>query len=104
MGVKEKFSTLHGVVLNFSEARDNYYTAYKYVTKQDTDVYLSPGHPILMTWDPKKCVRAYRESSSRIRAQQDTSVQNKTNKINKIRRLLSTIKVSEFLIKNDKQN
>ena len=48
----------------------------------------------------KKCVRAYRESSNRKRAQQDTSVQNQTNKINKIRRL-SNIEVSEFLIKND---
>ena len=80
-----------------------FYAAYEYVTKQDTDVYLSPGHPNLddigspMTIT---CVRAYRESSNRKRAQQDTSVQNQTNKINKIRRL-SNIEVSEFLIKNN---
>ena len=40
--VKEKLTDNHGVVINFSDGHDNYYTTYRYVTKQDTQVYLSP--------------------------------------------------------------
>ena len=37
----------HGVFFNFPDGYDNYYRAYKYVTKEDPEVYLSPGHPNL---------------------------------------------------------
>ena len=59
--VKDKMTKNHGVVLNFSDGHDNYYTAYKYVTKEDPEVYLSPGHPnISEIGSPptSKCVRA----------------------------------------------
>ena len=63
--LKDNMMKKHGVVLNFSDSHDNYYTAYKYVTKKDPEVYLSPGHPNLEEiGSPRtsKCVRAYRSA------------------------------------------
>ena len=37
----------HGVKLNFSNQHANYYSAWKYVTKEDTDFLQSEGHPDL---------------------------------------------------------
>ena len=37
----------HGIKLNFSDSHTNYYTAYEYVTKEDPNFMLSPGHPDL---------------------------------------------------------
>ena len=37
----------HGIKLNFSDSHTNYYTAYEYVTKEDPNFVLSPGHPDL---------------------------------------------------------
>ena len=37
----------HGVKLNFSSNHANYYSAWKYVTKEDTDFLQSEGHPDL---------------------------------------------------------
>jgi hypothetical protein len=37
--VKEKMMHNHGVVVHFSDQHNNYHSAYKYVTKKDTDVF-----------------------------------------------------------------
>ena len=60
--VKDNMMKNHGAVLNFSDCHDNYYTAYKYVKKEDPEVYLSPGHLNLAEiGSPRtsKCIRAY---------------------------------------------
>ncbi len=46
-GEKKHFSDEHGIVLNFFEAHDDYYSAYKYITKSDKSVYESKDHPNL---------------------------------------------------------
>jgi hypothetical protein len=102
--VKEKLTDNHGVVVNFSDGHDNYYTAYRYVTKQDTQVYLSPGHPNLdEIGSPKTkyCVRAYR-SASRKRSSSVDALNKKAQKKmpNKIRRL-NNLEVSEFVTENN---
>ena len=66
--VKEKMMKNYGVVLHFSNAHDNYHSAYQYVTKQDTKVFLSPNHPNLSEIGSprtKTCIRVYRESRKR---------------------------------------
>ena len=37
----------HGIVVHFSNTHDNYYSAWKYVTKNDEEVLESPDHPTL---------------------------------------------------------
>ena len=97
--VKEKMMKNHGVVLHFSNAHDNYHSAYQYVTKQDTEVFLSPNHPNLSEIGSprtKTCIRAYRESRKR---KQNENTNGQQEKAKKIRRL-SNFEVSEFLVAN----
>ena len=42
--MKNKLSTLHDIVLNFSSNHENYYGAWLYTTKQDDNYLESPGH------------------------------------------------------------
>jgi hypothetical protein len=79
------------------------YTAYKYVTKKDPEVYLSPGHPNLEEiGSPRtsKCVRAYR-SASRKRSSSTPMGKNneKAKKTINIKRT-SNLEVSDFIIAN----
>ena len=101
--LKDNMMKKHGVVLNFSDSHDNYYTAYKYVTKKDPEVYLSPGHPNLEEiGSPRtsKCVRAYR-SASRKRSSSTPMGKNneKAKKPINIKRI-SNLEVSDFIAAN----
>ena len=90
----------HGVVLHFSNAHDNYHSAYQYVAKQDTQVFLSPTHLNLSKIGSprtKACVRAYRESQKRKQNENGNGQQEKAKKI----RRLSNLEVSEFLVANE---
>ena len=99
--IKDKICREHGIVLHFSEKRDNYYTAYKYVCKSDEDVFLCENHPNLEEIGSPattKCINAYRLSRKRqINEEGASNTQNKPENSGKIRRL-SNLEVSEFLI------
>lgn len=61
--IKSRLTDLYGIVVHFSANHDNYYTAYKYVVKEDSDFATSIGHPDLSEiGSPRtsKCVRAQR--------------------------------------------
>ena len=45
--VRNYVHEMHGVQINFSSNHANYYSAWKYATKDDTDFVLSEGHPDL---------------------------------------------------------
>ena len=101
--VKDNMMKNHGVVVNFSNGHDNYYTAYKYVRKKDQEVYLSPGHPNLAeVGSPRtsKCVRVYR-SASRKRSS-STPVSNNSEQAKRPRNIkrISNLEVSEFIAAN----
>ena len=36
-----------GIVVNFSDSHHNYYTARKYISKRDTNIFVSPDNPNL---------------------------------------------------------
>ncbi len=80
----------HDVIVHFSDEHDNYHSPYKYVTKKDTDAFLSLSHPNLSKIGSprtKKCVRAYRSGrkkrSSMSIANEDvgTKKRKQTNKV-----------------------
>ena len=62
--VKKRLHEMFGIQVNFSESHKNYYSAYKYVCKNDPDVYKSANHPDLQELrspPTKKCMSAYRQ-------------------------------------------
>ena len=64
-----------GIVVNFSDSHQNYYTALKHISKRDTNIFLSPNHLNLQEMSsPKtsKCLSALR----RKRAHSSHSVSN----------------------------
>ena len=78
----------HGIVVNFSDGHDNYYTAYRYVTKQDAEVYHSVGHPNLNEIGlpkTKNCIRAYRSARKKrslsVDAQKKNAEKEKPGKV-----------------------
>ena len=110
--VKQKISSEEGIVLNFSDKLNHYIAAYRYVTKEDRDVYLSDGHPNLNNVSSptsNKGTEAYRNKrklansgSSRSTATTPT-VCKKTKHSIKPRRL-SNLEVSDFITQNNIQN
>ena len=101
--VKDNMMKNHGVVLNFSGGHDNYYTAYKYVTKEDPEVYLSPGHPNLAEiGSPRtsKCIRAYRSASRKRKSSTSTANNHKEAKIPRNVKRISNLEVSDFIVAN----
>lgn len=60
--VKKYLSDKYGIRVHFSDHHNTYYSAYKYVTKEDTDAVHSQGHPDLST-----CPRTETAISSRKR-------------------------------------
>lgn len=98
--VKDLMTENYGVVLHFSDLHENYYSAYKYVVKEDGDVHHSNPHPNLQnTSSPKtkKCVQAYREKS-RKRALLATEKPTSSRKLKE--RRLSNENVYDILVNN----
>lgn len=106
--VKESISSDEGIVVNFSDQHDNYYSAYRYVCKEDSSVHHSKHHPNLENISSprtKRSTKAYRESrKSKNSAENETSEppskKPSTSSKQKPTRL-SRLDVSEFMVKND---
>lgn len=110
--IKNRVFESHGIVINFSESHDNYYTAYKYICKSDDNVYKSENHPNLdEIGSPKTklCVRAYRNKRKAENEQNKSNEQGTsehkpkkaTKNINaKKPKRLSNLDVAEFMVTN----
>ena len=103
--IKIAIMNTHGAVLNFSQNHDNYYSAFKYVCKDDNDVFLSPGHPNLKeigSPKTKKCIQAFRENARKRKSDATGGESSSTcnEKKDKIRRL-SNLDVAEFVVANN---
>ena len=96
--VKMKILEKLGIVVNFSDRHDCYYSAYSYVSKQDVDKYESPDHPNLVALGSpatKKCIKAYKEKCSK-RKSEESNVNN--NKKSQKKKKLSAVDISDFII------
>ena len=56
--VRNYIARKHGVHVNFSNRHDNYYSAWKYTTKEDLEYIQSEGHPDLTNAQPPQTTRA----------------------------------------------
>ena len=109
--VKNKLRERHNIEVNFSEGHDHYYSAFKYVTKEDKDFFVSEGHPNLQeigSPKTKKCLSEYRKTQKQKRKEhspapgssreQETCSSSKKKKPN---RSSMNLDVAEFIIKNN---
>ena len=51
--VRNYLDEKYGIQVNFSDNQSSYYTAYRYVTKEDHEALHSPGHPDLSDVVPR---------------------------------------------------
>ena len=77
-----------GIHVNFSELHDNYYSAYRYVCKNDPNFYKSANHPDLQEIGSpvtKKCMSAYRQKCRTRKIDDSTEITaNQANESNNI--------------------
>ena len=102
--VKESISSKEGIVVNFSDNHDNYYSAYRYICKDDDSVHHSKHHPnlddVASPWT-KKSTQAYRQARKSYAQENPTHAPQKKKQKTTCRKLLTQFEVSEFLLKNN---
>ncbi len=115
--VKKRLHETFSIQVNFSESHENYYSAYRYVCKNDPHAYKSADHPDLQEIGSpvtKKCMSAYRQKCRKRKIDENTEITanqlndsdkihgNKTQNasLSKVRRH-SNLDVSKFLVKNN---
>lgn len=102
--VRKFLKTKHDIDVNFSAKHDYYYSAYKYVIKDDADVVRSPGHPNLeeigspRTKASTIAYRRKRKIAKEQKEQQGTS--SSTSAPQPAKRRLSNLDVSDFIVAN----
>ena len=109
---KQALQRKHGVVVNFSD-HDGYYTAYRYISKSDENVYHSPNHPNLEeigSPKTKNCLqstyhqrRRNRQAATLATAPQNDEEPNSNPPAKKMKKQ-SNIDVSEFIHKHNIRN
>ena len=98
--VKNKLSSTYGIVVNFSDHHETYYSAYKYITKTDPHVIHSQNHPDLQeigSPKTKKCIKAYKQTCEKRRSSSTPVNKYQTPKIKR----LDNIDISTFLVDNN---
>ena len=85
--IKQNMQEKHQVVLHFSAIHNNYYSAWRYVTKSDKSYKQSPGHPDLTLTNSPQTSSA---SKNRIRKRKQNKSSSKTKKVKKQKRLTNS--------------
>ena len=92
---KNEIYNKHKVVIHFSE-HENYYSAFPYISKYDTEIYLSSENPNLqkiVSPNTKHCHKMY----DRRRSEASSSSKVSNTKL----KLLSNLDISDFMLQNN---
>lgn len=65
LAVRQLIHARYGINVHFSNRHVNYYSAWTYVCKQDTELLLSPGHPDLWNSEPPATTAACQAAADR---------------------------------------
>ena len=87
-----------GIQVNFSDTYDNYWSAFKYITKSNPNIFLSSNHPNMQEMSSPKtklCVQAIRQKRKSRSTDTSGDQVSTTTKPPKIARL-SNFQSSEF--------
>ena len=95
LAVKDKIKNDFGVTLNFSRNHSNYYSARKYVTKQDQIYVESLGDPDLHTASTPQTTQASQCRMGGVKRKQQNRKSDKEKKV----KCLTNFEVSELLVK-----
>ena len=86
MYIKKELTRLYGIMVHFSATHDNYYTAYKYVCKEDKNVELvgsggKPHPPLQTIGSPRtnKCIKAFRAANRKRKSNDESPNDNNSN-------------------------
>ena len=98
---KNSIHDKHGITVNFSCSHDNYYTAYKYATKEDTHALHSQGHPDLAAVGSPRTKASTKAVRRRSRSRQSNEADGAsgTPVTSSKRQRLSNLEVSELVLK-----
>ena len=91
---KNEIYNKHKIVIHFSE-HENYYSAFRYISKHDAEIYLSSEHPNLQkigSRNTKHCHKMY--ARRRLEAPSSSKVSNTKSK------RLSNLDVPDFIVQN----
>lgn len=106
LGVKNSIQSKYGIVVNFSDSHNFYMSAYKYINKNDREVYHSAGHPDLSSVESSpptsKCIRANRaKAKSKAAKALDMVVPIKPGESAQLsrKRTLSPSDVGDFIVR-----
>ena len=105
--VKNYLKDKHGIVVHFSNTHDNYYSAWKYVTKNDEEVLESPDHPTLWNSKPPRTQKASeaRASEGRLKSLQHTNEQCEHEGVSghshKKKKRMSAFELSQIIVENE---
>ena len=103
ISAKQYLEDKHGIAVNFSNTHDNYYSAWKYVTKEDEEVLQSADHPHL--WNskspPPHMVSRARASYGQLRYSHDQNEQSELRSSKqKKRKHMSAYELSQIIVEN----
>ena len=86
-GAKLHLLASHNISVHFSDSHQNYISAYRYVTKEDTEVFHSPGHPDLDSARSPQTSKANKALMEKRRSKQAASEVQHTLKSSKRKRI-----------------
>ena len=101
---KQHLLNVHKVSVHFQDKHDFYVAAYRYVTKEDKNVFHSPGHPALENISSpktKQCIKEYRKRKSEAASELSSSSSGNPTPQKIAKRRLSNLDVADFLVANN---
>ena len=101
--VKNTLKKESGIQVHFSDAHDNYWSVFKYISKSDPNIFLSSNHPNMQEMSSPKtkaCVQAIKQKRKSWSTDTSVSITTKPPKITR----LGNLEVSEFITRNKISN
>ena len=98
LAFKELLQETHGISVHFSNIHSNYYTAWKYVSKEDPDVLESDGHPDLWNSKPPKTSKACEKKVGSRRVKTHKEAGKRSQPRSKKRKRLSNFELPEVIV------
>ena len=104
LSIKNRLFSKYNINVNFSDSHNHYISAYRYICKEDSEVYHSQAHPDLSeVGSPrtKTCIVAYRQNHKRKAAMTaaDTPCSSKCFKGSR-RQSLTNMEVAGYIVQN----
>ena len=92
--VRNYIRSQHGINVNFSNRHDNYFSAWRYTTKEDSEYIQSEGHPDLTNAQPSQTTQA----TEAVRRGATSRTTGRSTKGRSCKRQMSVYEVSQLVV------